>query len=95
MSQAKQLIKAKFKNHWDEEMSEIEHECLEADRLLEQKQLKGRRTLSRRIKSLPKPKNRMSKQMISLMHHRNIAQVSPFLGLEKKIKNYEEVCNSY
>ena len=68
MAQTKELIRAKFKQHWDTEMEHIDHECEANDRLLEQKQLKGRRTLQRRIKSLPKPKNRMSKQMISLMH---------------------------
>ena len=66
MAQAKELIRHKFKDHWDHEMNHIENECDTADQLLLQKQMKGRRVLQRRVKSLPKP-NRMSKQMIDLV----------------------------
>ena len=52
---------------WDKRLSPVEMECEMADQLLSQKQLKGRRMLKRRIHNLPKPKNRMSKQMVALV----------------------------
>lgn len=67
MSLAKAIIRTKFKNHWDHEMNNIDNECDVANQLLSQKQNKNRKMLRRKIKSLPKPKGRMSKQMIALM----------------------------
>lgn len=67
MALAKDLIRHKFKDHWDHEMNHIDNECDTANQLLEQKQRKGRKTLQRRVNALPKPKNRMSKAMIALI----------------------------
>jgi hypothetical protein len=66
MALAKDIIRKKFKDNWDRDMNYVQNECDIADQLLTQKQLKDRKILKRRIKSLPKPKNRMSKQMVDL-----------------------------
>ena len=68
MKLASDIIRSKFKRDWGRKMEQVVEECDVADSLLHQKQAKGRHMLRRRIKSLPKPKNRMSKQMIALMH---------------------------
>jgi hypothetical protein len=67
MEMATKIIKKKFRRDWDQKLSHVEMECETADQLLSQKQLKGRRMLKRRIRNLPKPKNRMSKQMVALV----------------------------
>ena len=67
MEMATKIIKKKFREDWDKRLSGVEMECEMADQLLSQKQLKGRRMLKRRIHNLPKPKNRMSKQMVALI----------------------------
>ena len=67
MALATDIIKKKFRDDWKRRIERVDMECEKADVLLAQKQVKGRRMLKRRIRTLPKPKTRMSKQMVSLL----------------------------
>lgn len=90
MDLATKIIKKKFRREWDQKLSHVEMECEAADQLLSQKQLKGRRMLKRRISNLPKPKNRMSKQMVALVqaekHMAKNHQYSDAAELNKRIQ---------